>query len=104
MSANKTTPVGRTPAQANDRIQKPVEPSELPASTEAQGARPLDALKPDPVDTLTTGQRLDLAQPAGRVRELRRAGHDIATTMQEHASPAGVLHRVGVYRMTGEAR
>lgn len=98
MSANKIATVGRTPAQRNDRIQKPVEPSELPASAEAQGARPLDALKHDPVDTLTTGQRLDIAHPSGSVREVRRAGHDIAATMQEHASPAGV------YRMTGEAR
>lgn len=37
--------------------------------------------------------------PAGRLRELRRAGHDIAMTMEERASPAGELHRVGVYRL-----
>lgn len=99
MAPNKTAPAGWTPARGDDHVYKPTESSELPASAEAQRARLLAALKRGPVDTFSARQRLDIAHPAGRVRELRRAGHDITMKMEERASPAGEPHRVGVYRL-----
>lgn len=104
MTSNKAAPAGWTPAQGDEHIHEPGKSSELPASTEAQRVRLLAALKHGPVDTFSAREQLDIAHPAGRVRELRRAGHDIAMALEERVSPAGEFHRIGVYRMTGEAR
>lgn len=104
MAPNKTAPAGWTPAQGDDHIPETADSTDQTTSAKAQRARLLAALKRGPVDTFAARQQLDIAHPAGRVRELRRAGHDISMKMEERASPAGELHRVGVYRMTGEAR
>lgn len=99
MASYETAPAGWTPAQGDDRIPEATDSTARTTSAEVQRARLLEALKRGPVDTFSARQRLDIAHPAGRVRELRRAGHDIAMTMEERASPAGELHRVGVYRL-----
>lgn len=104
MAPNKTAPAGWTPAQGDDQIPETPDSTAHTTNAEVQRARLLEALKRGPVDTFAARQQLDIAHPAGRVRELRRAGHDVSMQMEERASPAGEPHRVGVYRMTGEAR
>lgn len=104
MAANKTAPAGWTPARGDDHIHEPPDSTAHATSTEAQHVRMLETLKRGPVDTYHARQRLDIAHPAGRVRELRRASHDITTQMQERIGPASERHRVGVYRLVGERR
>ena len=104
MASNKAAPAGWTPAQGDDHIPKTADSTDQTTSAEAQRARLLEALQRGPVDTFVARQQLGIAHPAGRVRELRRSGHDIAMALEERVSPAGEFHRIGVYRMTGEAR
>lgn len=99
MAPNKTAPAGWTPAQGDEHIPETPDSTAHTTSAEVQRARLLEALKHGPVDTFAARQQLDIAHPAGRVRELRRAGHDISMQMEERASPAGELHRVGVYSL-----
>lgn len=44
---------------------------------------------------------LDAPHPAGRIRELRRAGHKILTSKRLIDTGRG-LHRMAVYRLLGE--
>lgn len=104
MAPNKTAPAGWTPARGDGHIREPLDSTTHTTSTEARRGRMLAALKRGPVDTYHARQRLDIAHPAGRVRELRRAGHDITTQMQERTSQAGERHRVGVYRLADQGR
>lgn len=99
MTSYETAPAGWTPAQGDDHIPETPDSIAHTTSAEVQRARLLEALKRGPVDTFAARQQLDIAHPAGRVRELRRAGHDISMQMEERASPAGELHRVGVYSL-----
>jgi hypothetical protein len=97
MAPNKTAPAGWTPVQGDDHIHD-IEDS-TGSTTAAQRARLLAALMHGPVDTFMARAELDISSPAPRVLELRRAGNDIAMTMEERTSPAGELHRIGVYRL-----
>lgn len=70
-----------------------------PSKAAAQRARLLEALKLGPVSTFDAREALDIASPAPRVLELRRAGHDITTRREARIGPAGEPHRVGVYSL-----
>lgn len=66
-------------------------------SAEAQRTRLLDALRQGPVDTNTAYRRLDILHVPSRVFELRKLGHPIKTFWTDHATEAGVFHRIGLY-------
>lgn len=100
MAPTNTASAGWTPAQGDDQIPEAPDSTANTTSAEVQRARLLEALKRGPVDTFAARQQLDIAHPAGRVRELRRAGHDISMQMEESASPAGEPHRVGLYSLS----
>jgi hypothetical protein len=66
-------------------------------SSSAQRARILAALRQGPVTTFDARKRLDVPHPAGRVMELRKAGHEIATFWINDLSEVGKKHRVARY-------
>lgn len=68
-----------------------------PNSAAAQRARLLQALRLGPVTTLQARSQLDVLHPGGRVMELRRQGHRIATIRVREATDGGRLHNVAKY-------
>lgn len=71
-------------------------------SSSAQRARILSALQQGPVTTFEARKRLDVPHPAGRVMELRKAGHEIATFWTDAYSEVGKKHRVARYELLGQ--
>jgi len=64
----------------------------LDTSTSAQRVRLLDALIANSVTTYQAREKLNIAAPAPRVKELREQGHDILTVFQTLPDGAGRLH------------
>lgn len=62
-------------------------------STDAQRNRLLERLQVGPVDTFTARNELNISHPAGRVQELREAGHPIFTHRQTIHDDQGRPHR-----------
>ena len=72
-------------------------------SSAAQRQRLLAALRQGPVTTFDARGRYDVMHPGGRVMELRRIGHSIATIWTVETSDLGRPHRVGKYVLMQEA-
>jgi hypothetical protein len=60
----------------------------------------LVALKAGPVSTIAARDSLGISHPAGRVFELRRLGHGIATTKATILDAAGRPHPCAVYGLS----
>lgn len=73
-------------------------------SAHAQRQRLLQALRCGPVTTLQARAELDILNPACRVLELRRQGHEIATVRVHEATDAGRLHNVAQYLLLQKVR
>ncbi|MBL8312305.1 MAG: helix-turn-helix domain-containing protein [Rubrivivax sp.] len=72
----------------------------LPGSAEAtQKARVRMALEGGPVTTCELRRYCDILHPAGRVKSLRDAGAEIATTWVKQRTESGHLHCVGEYSL-----
>ena len=68
------------------------------ANTRAsQRAAILAALQQKPLSTIVARESLSVLHPAGRIMELRRAGHAIATLSQVVYDAAGQPHRSALY-------
>ncbi len=76
----------------------------LDTTTAAQRQRLLAALRHAPITTLAARKTLDVLHPAGRVMELRKAGHEIITHWTHEHTAANVPHRVARYILLKEAR
>lgn len=76
---------------------------EHPNSSAAQRQRLLVALRQGPITTFDARGRCDVMPPGGRVMELRRMGHSIATIWTVETSDFGRPHRVGKYVLMQEA-
>ena len=74
-----------------------------PNSSAAQRERLLAALRKGPVTTFDARGRDDVMHPGGRVMELRRMGHSIATIWTVETSDYGRPHRVAKYVLMQEA-
>lgn len=57
----------------------------------------LAALQQGPLSTVQAREALGISHPAGRVLELRRAGHDIATVRGVAFDAQGRPHHTAVY-------
>jgi len=68
-----------------------------PNTAAAQRARITAALHAGPVSSVEMRERLDVLHPAGRVMELRKAGHPIDLIWANRPTACGRVHRVGVY-------
>lgn len=55
------------------------------------------------VTTFEGSRFLDCYDPRARVHELRKAGSRIKTVMRAEQTESGVIHRVGVYLLEGDA-
>lgn len=72
-------------------------------STDAQRNRLLERLQVGPVDTFTARKELNISHPAGRVQELREAGHHIVTHRSRLEDAQGHSHAgVAVYYLGGQ--
>lgn len=72
-------------------------------TTEAQCLRALVRLRDGPVTTYELRRKHDIYDPASRVLQLRKRGHEIMTLWQNVRTEAGVIHRVGKYCLIKEA-
>jgi hypothetical protein len=59
----------------------------------AQRQRLLSHLRHDSIDTITARRELNIMHPAMRVKELREAGHNIATIRVDRHDTEGRKHR-----------
>ena len=73
-------------------------------SAAAQRARLLLALHCGPLTTLQARSGLDVMHPGGRIMELRRQGHQIATVRVLEPTDCGQLHSVARYVLVQEVR
>lgn len=64
---------------------------------EIQRATVLEALRGKPTGTIEFRERYGISHPAGRVLELRKAGHNIKTLSSTVFDAAGRPHRSAVY-------
>lgn len=70
----------------------------------AQRQRLLNHLRSDSIDTITARRELNIMHPAMRVKELREAGHNIATILVDRRDTEGRKHRqVALYVLQGGA-
>lgn len=69
-----------------------------------QGTRLLEALRRFSISTFEARKYLDVMHPAGRVQELREAGHAIETLRFSARSEIGRPHIIAVYVLRREAR
>lgn len=68
----------------------------------AQRQRLLNHLRRDSIDTITARRELNIMHPAMRVKELREAGHNIATIRVDRHDTEGRKHRqVALYVLQG---
>ena len=63
----------------------------------------LEALRAGPVSTVEARERLGIAHPAGRVLELRKLGHEIATERRAVHDSVGRPHTSALYVLKCEA-
>lgn len=61
----------------------------------------LAALQLSPLSSLEARERLGIVHPAGRVMELRRMGHAIATKRRKVTDAQGRQHTAAVYVLEG---
>lgn len=66
--------------------------------------RILEALRLGSLSTFEARRHLDVPHPAGRVQELRRAGHEIDTVRKTEQSEIGRPHRIANYVLRKEVR
>lgn len=66
--------------------------------------RMLDALRLGPLSTFEARRYLDVPHPAGRVQELREAGHEIDTVRLSERSEVGRPHIIALYVLRKEAK
>lgn len=66
--------------------------------------RILEALRLGSLSTFEARRHLDVPHPAGRVQELRKAGHEIDTVRKSEQSEIGRPHRIANYVLREEAR
>lgn len=66
--------------------------------------RILDALRLGPLSTFEARRYLDVPHPAGRVQELRNAGHEIDTVRLSECSEVGRPHNIALYVLRKEAK
>jgi len=72
-------------------------------SADSQRRRLLERLRIGPVDTFTAREELNVAHPAGRIQELREAGHTIHTHRRTIQDGRGHKHpSCAVYYLTEE--
>jgi hypothetical protein len=71
---------------------------------EAQRARLIDRLRIAPCTTTELRNQHSIMHPAGRIKELRKLGHDISLEWIEQYDAAGVPHRAGIYCLTEESQ
>lgn len=70
-------------------------------STGAQRARLLEHLEYGAVDTITARSKLNVMQPAARIKELRDAGHNISTQRITQTDEHGRTHKgVALYYLS----
>lgn len=72
-------------------------------NTIAQCARALERLRAGPVTTYELRRKHDIYDPASRVLQLRKRGHEIVTVWERVLTEAGVWHKVGKYCLVKEA-
>lgn len=73
-------------------------------STHSQRARILARLREAPATTIELMEELNILRPGARITELRQAGHDIRTHLQEVIDPWGRKHsRVALYYLPTQA-
>lgn len=77
------------------------EPSE--GAKARQCAAILAALRTGPLSSLTAREGLGVLHPAGRVLELRKAGHQIATVRRTAIDADGRKHACASYELRGAA-
>lgn len=66
--------------------------------------RMLDAFRLGPLSTFEARRYLDVPHPAGRVQELREAGHEIDTVRLSERSEVGRPHVIALYVLRKEAK
>lgn len=66
--------------------------------------RILDALRLSPLSTFEARRYLDVPHPAGRVQELREAGHEIDTVRISELGEVGRPHCIALYLLRKEAK
>jgi hypothetical protein len=66
--------------------------------TATQCSRLLERLQSGPISTLEARQELDICHPGGRIRNLREAGHNIATFTKVESTGKGE-HKVALYAL-----
>ena len=71
-------------------------------STKQQCARFLAVLLITNISTFLAMRFLSFYHAPARAKELRIAGHDIATVWVKQADENGVIHRIGMYVLRGE--
>lgn len=71
-------------------------------SAKQQCARFLAALRITNVTTFLAMRFLSIYHAPARAKELRIAGHDLATVWVKQADENGVIHRIGMYVLRGE--
>jgi hypothetical protein len=78
----------------------------LPGTTcTVQCARILEALRRlGSISTYEAMRYLDCYCARSRVRDLRRSGENISTSMGPGETESGVVHRIGYYSLTGAAQ
>lgn len=70
-------------------------------SASAQRARLLEHLEYGAVDTITARNKLNVMQPAARIKELRDAGHNISTQRITQTDEHGRTHKgVALYYLS----
>ena len=75
---------------------------DIPDNIKAKQCRELlHALTLGPIDTISAREKLGISHPAGRVRDLRKAGLPIKTRKAWAVDAEGRRHLVGVYLLGG---
>ena len=62
------------------------------------------ALQRGPLSTIAARQELGISHPAGRVHELKKAGHAINTLSRSIEDDRGRKHRSALYVLAGATR
>lgn len=95
----------RSPREAGNEVCLGGRPQSITdTSTAAQRLRLLAHLRHEAIDTITARRDLNVMMPAARVKELRWAGHNIATRLADLYDDQGRKHpRVAVYTLLAVA-
>lgn len=77
----------------------PSDQKAIQRSRASQRQRLLQALQSGSVSTIDARDNLHILHPAGRIRELRKAGHNITQEMIQQTSAGGYPQRVARYTL-----